>query len=96
MSKKKICWISPDCFLDTDFNPFNINEVLKYYDIHWIVLFSRNNRFKESDFEQIKKENTTYGYKMNNNRFVWNEKFLKKVKEYCSNNKEKFEALYED
>lgn len=48
------------------------------------------------DILKINKENTTYGYKMNNNRFVWNEKFLKKVKEYCSNNKEKFEALYED
>ena len=34
-----------------------MNEVLKYYDIHWIILFSKNNRFKESDFEQIKKEN---------------------------------------
>ena len=48
------------------------------------------------DILKINKENTTYGYKMNNNRFVWNEKFLKKIKEYCSNNKEKFEALYED
>lgn len=48
------------------------------------------------DILKIKKENTIYGYKMNNNRFVWNEKFLEKVKEYCSNNKEKFEALYED
>ena len=57
MNKKKICWITPDCFIDCDLNYYNMHEILKHYDIHWIVLFSRNNRFKESDFERIKKDN---------------------------------------
>ena len=73
MNKKKICWITPDCFIDCDLNYFNMHEILKHYDIHWIVLFSRNNRFKESDFEQIRKENMNltieffrFNYKMRN------------------------------
>lgn len=77
MNKKKICWITPDCFIDCDLNYFNMHEILKHYDIHWIVLFSRNNRFKESDFEQIKKENTNltieffrFNYKMRNPKNV--------------------------
>ena len=42
MNKKKICWITTDCFIDCDLNYFNMHEILKHYDIHWIVLFSRN------------------------------------------------------
>ena len=58
MNKRKICWITPDYFVDCDLNYFNMHEILRHYDIHWIVLFSKNNRFKEADFEQIRKENT--------------------------------------
>ncbi len=53
--KKKICWITPDCFVDCDNNPEILKNILKYYNIHWIVLLHKSNsRFKESDFENLK------------------------------------------
>jgi glycosyltransferase involved in cell wall biosynthesis len=54
-SKPKITWVSPDFFLDTDFNFGLFTGLLKQFDIHWIVLFpGKNARFFETDFEQFK------------------------------------------
>lgn len=88
---KKICWITPDCFLDTDLNYFNMHEILKHYDIHWIVLFSRNNRFKESDFEQIKEGNSNltieffwFNYKIRNPKnIIVHLRLGKAIKKQC-------------
>lgn len=56
--KKKICWVTPDCFLDTDLDYKLMSGLLQYYDIHWIVLFGvKNNRYKASDFDKLKQEN---------------------------------------
>lgn len=84
---KKICWITPDCFVDCDLNYFNMHEILKFYDIHWIILFSKNNnRFKESDFEQIKKENDNltveffyFNLRMRNPMNIWTYRRLGKI-----------------
>ena len=84
---KKICWITPDCFVDCDLNNFNMHEILKYYDIHWIILFSKNNnRFKESDFERIKKENDNltieffyFNRRMRNPMNIWTYRQLGKI-----------------
>ncbi len=55
--KKKIVWVTPDWFLDCDY--VLIPGILQKYDIHWIVLFKkRGNRYKESDFDRLKNENT--------------------------------------
>ena len=46
---KKICWITPDYFADTDTQvvPYLLGE----FEITWIILFPwRNNRYKEGDF----------------------------------------------
>lgn len=46
----KICWITPDCFLDVDMSI--VPKLTGQYKIHWIILFGvKNNRFAERDFE---------------------------------------------
>lgn len=53
---KELCWITPDWFVDVDMPvvPHLSNE----YHITWIIVFPwRNNRFKESDFEVIRRTN---------------------------------------
>lgn len=57
MKRKKICWLTPDCFLDTDLDYNLIKGILKEFDIHWIIVFNlNNNRFSESSFETLVKE----------------------------------------
>jgi glycosyltransferase involved in cell wall biosynthesis len=54
IQRRKITWVSPDFFLDTDFNPDLILGLLKHFDIHWIVLFpGKDARFSEADFERL-------------------------------------------
>lgn len=56
MNRKRICWITPDSFVDTDLNFTNMCEIAKLFDIYWIILFGKsNNRFKENDFELLQK-----------------------------------------
>ena len=43
------------------------------------------------DHMKIDKDNTPYGYKMQNQRYVWTEEFLKLVENYCKENKVLFE-----
>ena len=51
--KKKIVWITPDCFVDVDM-PI-IPLLAKKYAIHWVIEFAYcNNRFKEPDFTKFK------------------------------------------
>lgn len=53
-----IVWVSPDSFLDTDLNYELMSEILKHFNIHWIILFDKNgNRYKESDFDKLRSEN---------------------------------------
>ena len=52
MTKKEICWVTPDWFVDVDMPiiPYLTDE----YDITWIIFFPwRNNRFKEKDFKHL-------------------------------------------
>lgn len=52
MPKKKICWITPDWFVDVDI-PI-VPHLLNEYDITWIIFFPwRNNRFKEEDLNDF-------------------------------------------
>lgn len=51
MQKPKICWVTPDWFVDVDM-PI-VPNLLDRYDITWIITFPwRHNRFKEEDFKQ--------------------------------------------
>lgn len=54
MDRKKICWVTPDHFLDTDL--MVVPYLLNSYDIHWLVIFYRIHRFKESDFDELIKQ----------------------------------------
>lgn len=55
MAKKKLCWVTPDWFVDVDM-PI-IPHLTDEYDITWIIFFPwRHNRFKEDDFKQVKEE----------------------------------------
>lgn len=53
MDKKKICWVTPDCFADCDI-PY-VPLLSERYDIFWIVLLPLKARFKEDDFRNIEK-----------------------------------------
>ncbi len=56
IQNKKIVWVTSDAFVDCDFNPQILTEILKVYSIKWIILLpAQNSRFKEDDFESIKK-----------------------------------------
>ena len=55
--RKKICWVTPDAFLDTDMDYKIMSGLLKHFDIYWFVVFGRNNRYKEADFKQLIDEN---------------------------------------
>ena len=53
--KQTLTWITPDYFVDCDFNPEILIRILAYFDIHWIILLpSKKARFSESEFKQIK------------------------------------------
>ncbi|MCQ2246607.1 MAG: glycosyltransferase [Bacteroidaceae bacterium] len=54
MNKKKICWITPDCFADCDI-PY-VPLLLERYTICWVVLLPVKARYKEDDFRKIEKE----------------------------------------
>lgn len=51
---KKIVWVTPDCFVDCDI--ILMPDLLKTFDIHWIVLLQDGSRFKESDFVQMRQQ----------------------------------------
>lgn len=52
MTKKKICWVTPDYFADCDM-PL-VPLVAKTFNIHWIILCGKHgNRYKEEDYEVI-------------------------------------------
>ena len=38
IEKKIIVWITPDNFLDCDFNPTLFNSLLVTYEIKWIII----------------------------------------------------------
>ena len=57
MKNKKIIWITPDGFLDTDLNYDVMSGLLKCYDIHWLVYFPLKSRFNESDFKSLMEQN---------------------------------------
>ena len=57
MNKKKIAWVTPDCFVDCDIDIIPMIS-RQGFDIHWIVLFDKiGNRYKESDFDRLRSEN---------------------------------------
>jgi len=55
MSKPTIAWVTPDYFIDCDFNPEILASLLQTYEIRWIILLPRSrSRISESDFDSIK------------------------------------------
>jgi len=53
--KKKLVWVTPDDFMDTDFNPDLFRLLLNMYTIEWIIILPESgSRFKESDFKELK------------------------------------------
>jgi len=56
IKKKKMVWVTPDNFLDSDFNPSLFHLLLSSFDIKWIIILPRGESFfKESDFEELAK-----------------------------------------
>lgn len=53
MQEKSLVWVTPDGFLDTD---VGIVPYIKDFNIHWIILFGKNNRFTEQDFKNFHSE----------------------------------------
>lgn len=89
MQRKKITWITPDCFVDCDL-PI-MPYILKVYDVHWIVLFGKKgcNRFNERDFEEINKCNsnlqTTFLYKQFRERSPKNISYYNRIVTFVKN-----------
>ncbi len=55
MQRKKIAWVTPDYFMDTDLNGGIIEGLTPFYDMDWIVLLpSANARFGPRDFERFR------------------------------------------
>lgn len=52
MERKKICWISPDSFLDTD-TPV-VKELASTYNIYWTVILKKNNSSDDVNFVKSK------------------------------------------
>lgn len=53
--KKRIVWVTPDYFVDCDFNPQILRGILEHFDIYWFVLLPAfNARFSENDFDKLK------------------------------------------
>ena len=44
MGKSKLVWITFNAFIDTDL--YIVKELIPYYDIHWIIIKSGNDRFE--------------------------------------------------
>lgn len=58
MDRKKILWVTPDCFADCDI-PY-IPILSKVFNIHWIVLLASNgSRYSENVFRQIERNHTS-------------------------------------
>lgn len=52
--RKKIAWVTPDYFADCDLNFDTLAQIVKIFDVHWIVLLpTRNARFSEKDFDGL-------------------------------------------
>lgn len=82
-NEKKIVWITPDCFADCDI-PY-IPELVKYFDIHWIVLLPVKARYKEEDF--LKFEKVYNNLKITIINSVTRERYPIKIIEYLKINK---------
>jgi len=53
-NKKKITWVTPDYFIDCDFNPEILSHILMQFDIYWLILLpSKDARFTEKHFETL-------------------------------------------
>ena len=54
--KKKIVWLTSDCFVDCDFDKDILQEILKVYNIEWYILLPvEESRYKNYDFSQLGK-----------------------------------------
>lgn len=60
--KKKICWVTDDCFLSTDFNVGIFSRVLEKFDIHWIITKGEKSFYADSDFVSFQKANPSLTY----------------------------------
>ena len=52
--KPKITWITGDYFVDCEFNYDFFKKIFDYYDITWIILFGKYNRYCPKDFDIFK------------------------------------------
>lgn len=48
MTRKNICWVTPDCFLDVDLPV--IKELYNRYDIYWLITLNSNNHSDDKKF----------------------------------------------
>lgn len=77
MQNKKIVWVTPDGFLDTD---IGVVPYIKEFNIHWIILFGKKNRFTEKDFKNFHSENLKITFLYNKSRARYPKTFLYYIK----------------
>jgi len=55
-NKRKLVWVTPDDFMDTDFNPALFQLLLQTYNIKWIIILPESkSRYAEADFADLNK-----------------------------------------
>lgn len=86
--------MNPTIKANTIKNGFYPNEIVSILNGKGFNKFTTNSFIKIwRDVMKIDKDNTEYCYKMHNGRYVWSEKFLALIEEYCERHKDEF---YED
>jgi glycosyltransferase involved in cell wall biosynthesis len=54
-AKRRIAWVTSDNFVDCDFNPGILSEILKDFDILWVILLPvKDARFEPGYFDKLK------------------------------------------
>lgn len=94
--KKKIVWITSDCFVDCDFDINILNCILQQYDIDWYILLpTKDSRYKNYDFSQLDELDGLRTFKF---KFKHDNGSFMRVKDYWrlfgSIRKEEYDIIY--
>lgn len=94
--KKKIVWLTSDCFVDCDFDKDILQDILKIYDIEWYILLPlEESRYKNYDFSPLKKLD---GINIHLFEFLHRNGSIKRIFDYLrlfrNIKKEKYDIIY--
>jgi len=77
MDKRKLIYVSPDCFFDTDY--LVIKHLSKYYNITWFALTTITGT-RSVDFAEIEKNISGLGVDVRVKKLAWRKRSLRQLK----------------